>query len=166
MPAKKPLAVIMGNGNTSHLTKQEILERENQEIKAPSDNIKAPGYLDAKQKKEFKKISKELIKLNLMSNLECDALGRFIIAQSEYIRITEELKNIQLMTTNYETGESEVNTEYERLVIVHDKFFKQARTAASDLGLTISSRCKLIVPKVEKDNKNNEDPFDALFNAN
>ena len=167
MTAKQPISLIIGKGNKAHLSKEEILRREEQEVKAPSNNIKVPKYLTDKQlKSEFKKISQELKNLNLMSNLDCDALARFLIAQKEYIRITDELNKTQLMTMDYETGEPVVNTEYERLVIVHDKFFKQARTAASDLGLTISSRCKLIVPKVEKDNKNNEEPFDALFKIN
>lgn len=164
MPARKPLAVIMGNGNTSHLTKEEILQREQQEIKAPSDNIKIPKYLtDKKLKTEFKRLSKELVNINLMSNLDCDALARFLIAQNEYVRVTEEINKTQLMIENEETGELEVNNSYERLVIVHDKFFKQARAAATDLGLTISSRCKLVLPKTEKENNNEEDAFDSLF---
>lgn len=155
MPARKPLAVIMGNGNTSHLTKEEILQREQQEIKAPSDNIKIPKYLtDKKLKTEFKRLSKELVNINLMSNLDCDSLARFLIAQNEYVRVTEEINKTQLMIENEETGELEVNNSYERLVVVHDKFFKQARSAASDLGLTISSRCKLVIPKQEEDTEN------------
>jgi P27 family predicted phage terminase small subunit len=34
-----------------------------------------------------------------------------------------------------------------------DKLFKQCRSSAMDLGLTISSRCKLVVPKAEEDTK-------------
>lgn len=164
MTAKQPISLIMSKGNKAHLSKEKILEREQQEVKAPSDNIKVPSYLkDKKLKAEFKKISKELINLNLMSNLDCDALARFLIAQGEYVRITEELKNVQLMIENEDTGEMEVNNSYERLVIVHDKFFKQARSAAMDLGLTISSRCKLIMPKAENKEEDNSDPFDTLF---
>lgn len=155
MPAKKPLSLIMGTGNKSHLTKAEIFEREKNEIKAPSDNIKVPKYItDKNMKKEFKKIANELSRLNLMSNLDCDALARFLIAQNEYVRVTEEINKTQLIIENEETGEQEVNNSYERLVTVHDKFFKQARSAASDLGLTISSRCKLIVPKTNEEQDN------------
>ncbi|MGN7308777.1 P27 family phage terminase small subunit, partial [Bacillus subtilis] len=39
---------------------------------------------------------------------------------------------------------------YADLTLNQDKFFKQCRQAASDLGLTISSRCKLVVPKKEE----------------
>ena len=34
---------------------------------------------------------------------------------------------------------------------MQDKVFKQCQSSARDLGLTISSRCKLIVPKLEED---------------
>lgn len=39
------------------------------------------------------------------------------------------------------------NDDYSELLINQDKLFKQCRQASSDLGLTISSRCKLVIPK-------------------
>ncbi len=39
------------------------------------------------------------------------------------------------------------NDDYSDLLINQDKLFKQCRQASSDLGLTISSRCKLVIPK-------------------
>nr|WP_233099829.1 phage terminase small subunit P27 family [Bacillus velezensis] len=39
------------------------------------------------------------------------------------------------------------NKTYSDLLINQDKLFKQCRQASSDLGLTISSRCKLVIPK-------------------
>lgn len=39
---------------------------------------------------------------------------------------------------------------------IHDRYFKQCRASASDLGLTISSRCKLVVPKTEEEPKPNK----------
>ena len=55
-----------------------------------------------------------------------------------------------------------VNKEYERLSVMKEKLFKQARSAASDIGLTITSRCKLVVPKVKKEETNHDD-FSKLF---
>ena len=43
--------------------------------------------------------------------------------------------------------------KYENL---RDKALKQCRACASDLGLTISSRCKLVAPKVEEPVKENK----------
>ena len=44
--------------------------------------------------------------------------------------------------------------------ISQDKVFKQCRAAASDLGLTITSRCRIVVPKQEDKPKN---PFVSKF---
>ena len=45
--------------------------------------IKPPGYLSAGQKKEFETIAKVLLDIGIMSDLDCDALGRYIQSQEE-----------------------------------------------------------------------------------
>ena len=170
MPSKKPLAVIMGNGNTSHLTKAEILEREQNEIKAPDDDIQVPNCLKTKKSKEkFEYIVKELKRINLMSNLDVDCIVRYITAEEEYEQITAKINKTYIMVEGInENGLPDyvVNKEYERLINLQDKVFKQARSAAGDIGLTITSRCKLVMPKSVKEETKSKDPFDALFNAN
>lgn len=46
---REPLAVVQAKG-LKHLTKAEIQERQDREIKPVTDNIVAPGYLTKKQK--------------------------------------------------------------------------------------------------------------------
>ena len=75
-----------------------------------------------------------------MTNLDVDALASFIIARKLYLEATQKL---------IENPDTILDKD---LVGIQDKFFKQCRAAAGDLGLTISSRCKLIVPTKE-DNK-------------
>jgi len=132
---RQPIKLIEAKGK-KHLTKSEIQERENIEVKAPDDNIRAPSYLDDNLKEEFYKIAKELIRIKIMSNLDSDALARFIIARKMYVEITQRIiehPDTYLMDKD--------------IIGIQDKFFKQCRSAASDLGLTISSRCKLVIPK-------------------
>ena len=166
MPSKKPLAVILANNNKAHLTKAEILEREQTEIKAPSDDIRMPGCLKTKKLKDrFNYIVDQLKELNLMSNLDVDCIVRYINAESEYEQVTAKLNKTPIMVEGLnENGVMDyvVNKEYERLITLQDKVFKQARASASDLGLTISSRCKLVVPNVKEETKN--DDFSKLFN--
>ena len=138
---RQPIDLIAAKGK-KHLTKAEIEERKNTEVKAPNDNIRAPSYLDDDLKEEFDKIAKELIRIKIMSNLDEDALARFIIARRMYIEITREIMahpTTLLMDKD--------------VIGIQDKFFKQCRAAASDLGLTISSRCKLVIPKNEDEDK-------------
>ena len=166
MPSKKPISVILAKGNKAHLSKAEILEREQTEIKAPADDIRMPSCLKTKKLKDrFNFIVKQLKELNLMSNLDVDAVARYIIAEYQLKSITELLNKTSIMIEFVdENGNKDyiVNKEYERLSVLKEKLFKQARASASDIGLTISSRCKLVVPKVKKEENNNDD-FSKLF---
>jgi P27 family predicted phage terminase small subunit len=145
LPSKKPLAVIMGNNNSSHLTKAEIEERKATEVKAPADNIQAPSYLPEDLKAEFKKYAAELVGIGIMSNLDCEALGRYIAAEKQYQMVT-----VKLLKSK------RINEKYFELVQLQEKLFKMARSAASDLGLTISSRCKLVIPKKQEEKHQNK----------
>jgi len=137
---RQPISLIEAKGK-KHLTKAEIEERKNTEIKAPNDNIRAPSYLNYDLKEEFNKIAKELIKIKIMSNLDEDALARFIVARKMYTETTKRmLEDPELLFNKDIAG-------------VQDKYFKQCRSSASDLGLTISSRCKLVIPKNEDEDK-------------
>ena len=166
MPRKQPISVILAKGNKAHLSKAEILRREEQEVKAPCDDVKVPDYIKSKKLKDrFNFIAKQLIDLKLMSNLDCDALARYIIAEYQLKSITELLNKTSIMIEIIdEIGNKDyvVNKEYERLSVMKEKLFKQARASASDIGLTISSRCKLVVPKVKKE-ETNADDFSKLF---
>jgi P27 family predicted phage terminase small subunit len=129
-----------------HLTKVEIEERKENEVKAPSDKIKAPSYLTADLKLEFNKIAKQLADVGIMTNLDVDALARFIIARAMYVTLSMQIirqPNILM------------SDKYPQIAINQDKAFKQCSATARDLGLTISSRCKLVMPKMEV-NKNDE----------
>lgn len=134
---RQPTDLLLVKGK-KHLTKAEIEDRKSKEIKAPSDKVKAPSYLPADLKKEFNKIAKELKEIGIITNLDIDALARFIIAKKMYLELTKQiLKKPELMIVDKD------------IVTTQDKLFKQCRSSASDLGLTISSRCKLVIPKKE-----------------
>ncbi|MFD0827580.1 phage terminase small subunit P27 family [Neobacillus sp. M.A.Huq-85] len=142
---KQPISLIVNNGK-SHMTKEEIERRKAEEIKNNVDKIKPPSHLPAKLKKEFKKIATELIRVEIMSNLDVDALSRYLIAQDEWLKCYQALN--EMSPTAYdENGNLIANEHYDKLSKMTERFFKQARTAATDLGLTISSRCKLVVPQ-------------------
>jgi phage terminase small subunit len=74
-----------------HLTKAEIEERQENEVKAPSDKIRAPSYLTAELRREFNIIAKQLVDVGIMTNLDVDALARFIIARTMYITLSMQI---------------------------------------------------------------------------
>lgn len=148
---RQPTNLLVMKGK-KHLTKSEIESRKNNEVLAPSDDVAPPKYLTAVQKREFKKIAEQLLEVGIITNLDCDALARFIISQTNYIKFTKIVNSIP--------SDFEYVSAFEKAVGIQDKAFKQCRAAASDLGLTISSRCKLVVPKNEK---KQETDFDRKF---
>ena len=50
----------------------------------------------------------------------------------------------------------DANGERERLMIIQDRCMKQCRQGASDFGLTVSSRCRLVVPKPQQQKPENK----------
>ena len=114
-------------------------------MKAPNNRIEPPSYLPDSLQKEFTRIANELIEIGIMSNLDNEALARFIVSEYNYQKVTK-----QLLKTGVE------NEKYFGLLTMQDKLFKMSRSAASDLGLTISSRCKLVIPKVKEEESTNK----------
>ena len=169
---RQPTDLVVMNGR-KHLTKAEIEARKNAEVTAPCDKVRPPSYLTPEQKKKFRKLSKELLAIKLIANVDCDALARLLIAQDQYIEITDKIRETPLMVDvpvyemreNPDTGEQErvqvgtrevVNGERERLMIIQDRCMKQCRQGASDFGMTVSSRCRLVVPKVKETKPENK----------
>lgn len=165
---RQPIALVVAKGK-KHLTKAEIEERQRTEVRAPADKVTAPAYLTPSQKKAFRKTVKELRAIDLISNLDVDALARLVIAQEKYREITEQIAQLPLIVEiEVETKDKDeagnpimktvqaVNSQVERLAIMQDRYFKQCRQGAADFGLTVSSRCRLIVPKAKEAPKQNK----------
>ena len=145
--ARQPIELVALKGK-KHLTKSEIKERKNNEVKAFNDNVEVPSYLPNNLQEEFKRIANELLRINIMSNLDSEALARFIVSEYQYQKVVR--KSLKIGADN---------DEYDKLLNRQEKLFKMCRQAATDLGLTISSRCKLVVPKQEEKPKNKFSKF-------
>lgn len=147
---RQPTKLLLLKGK-KNLTKAEIEERQASEVKAKDDNVKPPAYLPKKLKDEFTKIADELLRIEIMSNLDVDALARFLLAREQYVKLTRALRNTPATQRVKHPGTGKqitlANETYSDLLLSVDKLFKQCRQAAADLGLTISSRCRLVVPK-------------------
>lgn len=147
--AKQPIEVVIANGK-KHLTKAEIEKRKETEIKAPCQNVVAPEYLPTKLVIEFNELSHVLLSIGIMSDLDCDALARYLLAKQQYLLFTQKLSKA--------TRENDW-LSMEKLSALQDKAFRQCHLTASSLGLTISSRCKLTVPKVAEEKTNRFSDF-------
>lgn len=135
---RQPIELIITKGK-KHLTKAEIEERRASEVRPCVDEIEAPAYLTAAQKKRFDTIAGQLQKIGIMGETDTEALARYVDAQDLYERATKRLRKAM-------TDADADPYELEQLAKLQDRYFKQAHTAAAALGLTISGRCKLQVP--------------------
>lgn len=146
--------MVIANGK-KNLTKQEIHDRLNSEVKPCTDEIAAPSYLTAAQKKTFNKIAAQLEKLNIMGETDCETLARYVTAQSLYEQAVKDLRAIHKQRPK----DMDVDTlvlwadMLDSLDKRIDRYFKQATAAASKLGLSITDRCKLVVPTKDKEPK-------------
>lgn len=140
---RQPIEVVIAKGK-KNLTKSEIQERLESEVKPIVENIGPPDYLTKSQKEEFNKLSEQLQKLKIMGETDVDALARYVIAQDFYINTVRKMRNPAVMASP---------TLFEAWSKSQERYFKQCRQCANDLGLTISSRCRLVVPKVDTPTK-------------
>ena len=140
---RQPIELILANGK-KNLTKAEIKERLDSEVKPVADNITAPAYLTSKQKTEFDRIAGQLKKLKIMGETDVDALGRYITSKAMYENAVKQMRKPEVKNNPY---------TFEKWLKIQDKLFKQCRASANDLGLSISSRCKLVVPATKTETK-------------
>ena len=138
---RQPIELVIANGK-KNLTKAEIQERRDSEVKPITDNIVAPSYLTKKQKEEFVEIADQLQKLKIMGETDVDALARYILARDIYVKITKQMQKSEIVNNPIALDKYMKN---------QDRAFKQCRSSANDLGLSISSRCKLVVPETKKE---------------
>lgn len=158
---RQPLNLVIAKGK-KHLTKEEIKERQSSEVQPVPDGIAAPSFLTAKQKKKFDEIAAQLKKLGIMGETDCDTLGRYIVAQDLYAQAVKDLRALQKLRPKNDDPDSALANALAWTGMLKtadlrvDRYFKQVNTAAAALGLTISSRCKLVVPVKDEAPKENK----------
>ena len=134
---RQPTDVVKANGR-KHLSKAEEAERRAKEVSvAPAKTAKPPKWLPEQLKKDFRSIGKQLIRAGIYTDLDADTLGRYLVAHQQWLAATKQAQR-------YLNGLDAENAEvWSRL---QERYFKQARNCANDMGLTVTSRCRLVVP--------------------
>lgn len=167
---REPIDLIKAKGK-KHLTEEEYETRKAQELDVPFTDVQPPDYLTAKQKKEFIEIAEQLLALNIMTELDTNVLAQYCIAKTLYLDYSDQLKKvmskknavhkwgvIEQIASNCEDEEDmrkllECILRRQRgddatvLMNLQDKAFKQCLACARELGMTITSRCKIVVPQ-------------------
>ena len=138
---KKPAALLEAEGK-SHMSKSELQDRKESELKVPFTDVNPPSYLSRTQKKKFNDIASKLLAIGIMTELDVDCLAMYVLAFDLYVSYTETLAHM-IETNDLEEMKSVQNLQ--------DKAFRQAHTAARSLCLTITDRCKVTVPPPPSD---------------
>lgn len=158
---RKPILLNLATGG-KNWTKAEIEERMSSEVQPVTDGIAAPSYLTAKQRKQFDTIAEQLQRIGIMGETDNDTLARFITAQGLYEQAVKDLRAVQKQRPKAVDGQVQVEdmVAWASMLDTLDKrverYFKQAQAAASKLGLTISDRCRLALPKAAEAPKVNK----------
>lgn len=181
---RRPMDVNMSVvGGGKHWTKQEIQDRQNEEVKMPNPKaLTPPQWLSNPAKKLFRKYAKQLLAFpsGIISTLDVGTLARYCDCELSYAeaskhksvwleistRRLEALCRLDAVAVTkddrdyvekaYEEAKTQVDFWAGQMV----KFEKMARGCATEMGLTVASRCRLVVPKSEQ--KQEPDPLEAL----
>lgn len=149
---KEPIALLEAKGK-SHMPEAEKDERRNSEVKPTGfKQVRPPDWLPGDLRKAFNSYSRQLVALDIFTPLDRDTLARYLVAHQVYLKA---LNYVQEAITNGWSGDAV------KWSTVQNKYFAQCRECAGDLGLTITSRCKLVVPQKEDPVK--DDPFLKLL---
>lgn len=187
MPGKRrPMDVnlsVVDSGKGKHWTKAEKEERQASEVKLPKPKaLTPPTWLNDPAKKLFRKYAKQLLEFpsGIVSNLDAGTLGRYCDCELSYAEasnhksvwlevsrrrlealcrpdaVAVSKSDTQRVKEAYEEAKAQVDFWSGQMV----KFERIARSCATEMGMTVSSRCRLVVPK--SDTPAETDPLEAL----
>lgn len=149
---RQPTNLILAKG-TKHFSQDEIKERLSREVQPCTDHIAAPSFLSTEQAERFNMLANQLQKIKIMGETDVDTLARYVIVQEQYEHAVKDLAAVEAQRPTEDAPDltNVMSWVYaiEKLDRRLERYFKQANSAAAALGLTISSRCKLVVPSKE-----------------
>jgi len=157
----QPINVIAMNGR-KNLTKAEIEARRAAEnrIKPKSHRIRPPDWLGDDAQQEFKRIIKEMKDLEVITNVDVDALAVYCDAYVNYIECTRIIDNEGIMV-NIKDQDGNITSSYPHpLMSKKRQLAEQMKAMATELGLTPSARAKIAMPKEKPKQKT---AFDERF---
>lgn len=143
---RKPLSQ-----QTRHNTVIEMQRRQQEEdcVKVDSDQLKeTPEWLlNSVAKEEWKRVVRELEKVDIVGNLDVVNIGAYCNAYASYRAATAELaRQPQIIEKQTKTG---VQRAENPLINVQKKYAEEMRRFAGLCGLTIDSRLKAGASKVD-----------------
>lgn len=136
---RQPTALVEANGR-KHLTQAEADQRRDQEVHvAPPDTVTPPRWLLKKYRAEFLEIGEILRAAGLYTDLDRDVLAQYFVLRDRWEKADK------LAAKAIRECDEKLAKEW---TSVQSSYFKQARQCAEAMGLSVTSRCRIVVPQV------------------
>lgn len=176
---RKPMAVnlaVVDGGK--HWTKAQIEQRKASELHLPKPKeLKPPKWLSQEAKKLFRTYAKLLLAFpeGIVSELDTGTLARYCDCELAYAEASaqkgvwldqcKQMRKQAMVNGNWSSVDSDKNYDKAEEQVDYwsgqmARFEKICRGCAADMGLTVTSRCRLVVPQVELAPE--ADPLEAL----
>lgn len=138
MPGKRqPTAVVEAAGK-KHLSRSEADERRDREVHVPPpEQVTPPAFLPKRLHREYREIGDILLSAGLYAELDRDVLGQYFLCRERWIKADK------LAAAAIRAGDEKLAREW---ASVQGAYFKQARSCAEAMGLSVTSRCRIVVP--------------------
>lgn len=147
---RQPTAVVEANG-LKHLSKKETAKRKAAEVRAKvPETIQPPEWLAKKHHTEFLEIAGLLCELKLYAELDRDVLAQYFLCRERWFQADK------LAATAIREKDEKTAREWNS---VQSSYFKQARQCAEAMGLSVTSRCRMVIPGAGSAPKEPENPF-------
>lgn len=146
-PKPMPANIHVLRGNPSKLPASKLLDGVHPPVEIPA----CPGHLQDEAKKEWRRISAELLALGLISKIDRAALSAYCAAWAEMV--SAERKIAELNASDPESMPGCVlttSTGYQQLsawVILRNKALDRMMRLASEFGMSPSSRSRVTASK-------------------
>ena len=153
---RQPTEVVKANGR-KHMSRAEEDARRDQEVYVPvPECVTPPKWLAKRFHAEFVELGETLRLAGLFTNLDRDALGQFLQCRERWIK-ADKLAAAAIKNTDEKLAKEWTS--------IQSTYFKQCRQSAEVLGLSITSRCRLVVPPAMQNAARADDEVDEFTKA-
>ncbi len=153
---RQPTDIVKAKGR-KHMAQAEEDERRDREVHVPPpDRAEPPKWLAKKFHGEFRELGEILRQAGLYAELDRDVLGQFLVARDRWARADK------LASAAIRTKDEKLAKEWTG---IQGTYFKQCRQCAEVMGLSVSSRCRLVLPQVLVNAARDTDEADEFTQA-